>query len=91
MGGKVAMALALLRPDLVQRLCVVDVSPVRTAQLSSFDTYVRGMRSIDLARLADRGAADRALTADVPDPTIRGFLLQNLRRDPGGPSPGAGR
>ena len=87
MGGKVAMALALLRPDLVRRLCVVDVSPVRTAQLSSFDTYVRGMRAIDLARLADRGAADRSLTPDVPDPTIRGFLLQNLRRSPGGSQP----
>ncbi len=28
MGGKVAMTLALLQPELVKRLCVVDVSPV---------------------------------------------------------------
>jgi len=87
MGGKVAMALALSRPDLVHRLCVVDVSPVRTAQLSSFDPFVRGMRAVDLAHLADRGQADRALADNVPDPTIRGFLLQNLRRDAGGPYP----
>ena len=87
MGGKVAMALALLRPDLVQRLCVVDVSPVRTPLLSSFDRYVRGMRAVDLAQLSDRGQADRVLADDVPDPTIRGFLLQNLRRAAGGPVP----
>ena len=87
MGGKVAMVLALLRPNLVERLCVVDVSPVRTGSLSSFAPYVRGMRSVDLGRLTDRAEADRALTDDVPDPTIRGFLLQNLRRDPSGPTP----
>lgn len=84
MGGKAAMALALRHPDRVQRLCVVDVSPVPTTQVSSFGIFVRGMRSLDLTTLVDRAAADLALRADVPDPTIRGFLLQNLRRDPGG-------
>ena len=47
MGGKVAMALALLHPELVERLCVVDVSPV-PRRVSGFETYVRGLRSIDL-------------------------------------------
>ena len=39
MGGKVAMAVALLHPELVQRLCVVDVSPV-PRRVSGFETYV---------------------------------------------------
>ena len=81
MGGKVAMALALQRPALVERLCVVDVAPVRYVGLSNFADYVRGMRAIDLTRLADRATADRLLQPYVPDETIRGFLLQNLRRD----------
>ena len=31
MGGKVAMLVALRRPELVERLCVVDVAPVPTS------------------------------------------------------------
>jgi pimeloyl-ACP methyl ester carboxylesterase len=81
MGGKVAMALALLRPELVERLCVVDVSPVPTESMSSFATYVRGMRAVDLAHLPDRATADATLGPYAPDPVIRSFLLQNLRRD----------
>lgn len=84
MGGKVAMALALRHPEQVSRLAVIDVSPVATAQVSSFADYVRGMRALDLTGLRDRTEADRQLAPYVPDPAIRGFLLQNLRREPGG-------
>lgn len=84
MGGKVAMALALQRPELVDRLCVVDVAPVPTREVSSFATYVEGMRAVDLLTLTDRGAADTQLIPYVPDATIRSFLLQNLRRDTSG-------
>jgi esterase len=81
MGGKVAMTLALHQPELVARLCVVDVSPVTTAEITDFDTFVRGMRAIDLETLPDRRDADAQLATYVSDPSIRGFLLQNLRRD----------
>ncbi len=83
MGGKVAMALALLRPQLVERLVVVDVAPVPSGPLSSFGTYVEGMRAVDLEHLPDRASAEAGLEPFVPDPVIRGFLLQNLRRDGG--------
>ena len=79
--GKVAMTLALLRPQLVERLSVVDVSPVPTGEVSEFDTFIRGMRSIDLEHLTGRKEADSQLAAYVSDPVIRSFLLQNLRRD----------
>lgn len=88
MGGKVAMALALLRPDAVERLVVVDIAPVRYPELSNFADYVRGMRALDLQTLPDRPSADRALQPYVPDETIRSFLLQNLRRVREGGSPG---
>ena len=39
------------------------------------------MRALDLGTLRSRGEADAALAEAVPDPTVRGFLLQNLRRD----------
>jgi esterase len=87
MGGKVAMLLALRQPEFVDRLCVVDVSPVRYPTMSTFGGYVRGLRSVDLDRLPDRATADAVLRPYVPDDVVRGFLLQNLRREqtPEGP------
>jgi pimeloyl-ACP methyl ester carboxylesterase len=81
LGGKVAMVLALRHPNLVERLCVVDVAPVAYDHLSQFETYVAAMRALDLGSLSRRDDADAALAEAVPDPTVRGFLLQNLRRD----------
>jgi esterase len=63
---------------------VVDIAPVRYAGLSSFADYVRGMRALDLDALDGRATADRELTASVPDPVVRSFLLQNLRREGSG-------
>jgi pimeloyl-ACP methyl ester carboxylesterase len=80
MGGKVAMTLALRHPELVTRLCVSDVSPV-ARPVTGFERYVEGLRSIDLATLPDRAAADAQVAPYVPEQAIRGFLLQNLRRD----------
>jgi pimeloyl-ACP methyl ester carboxylesterase len=81
LGGKVVMVLALRHPELVERLCVVDVSPVAYDSLSQFQGYVAAMQGLDLHSLPGREAADAALSEAVPDPTVRAFLLQNLRRD----------
>jgi pimeloyl-ACP methyl ester carboxylesterase len=81
MGGKVAMILALRHPELVARLCVVDVAPVAYDSVSEFAGYIRAMRALDLGSLPQRGDADAALEEAVPNPTVRSFLLQNLRRD----------
>jgi pimeloyl-ACP methyl ester carboxylesterase len=81
LGGKVAMVLALRHPELVERLCVVDVSPVAYDHLSEFEKYVAAMRGLDLASLTQRSDADAALATAVPDATVRAFLLQNLHRD----------
>ena len=80
MGGKVAMLVALRRPELVERLCVVDIAPAGGAAVHGFRTYVAAMRAVDLDTLTDRAGADRVVAAGVPDPAVRGFLLQNLRR-----------
>ena len=84
MGGKIAMALALRHPEQVERLCVVDVAPVAYASGREFVGYVHAMRGLDLAVLATRADADAALADAVPNPVVRGFLLQNLRRSPDG-------
>jgi pimeloyl-ACP methyl ester carboxylesterase len=75
------MVLALRHPELVERLCVVDVSPVTYDHLSQFEGYVAAMRGLDLEALERRDDADEALAGAVPDATVRAFLLQNLRRE----------
>jgi pimeloyl-ACP methyl ester carboxylesterase len=81
MGGKVAMLLALRRPELVERLAVVDVAPVPYDHAVEFDGYIAAMKDIDLDALERRDDADAALRHAVPDPMVRGFLLQSLRRE----------
>ena len=81
MGGKTAMLVALRHPELVERLVVVDVSPVAYDHASEFDGYIKAMQAIDLDSLEGRAQAEDALREAVPSPTVRGFLLQSLRRD----------
>ena len=67
MGGKIAMAVALRHPELVERLVVVDVSPVAYASAREFLGYIDTMRAIDLATLQRRDEADAALREAVPE------------------------
>ncbi|HEX5326407.1 MAG TPA: alpha/beta fold hydrolase [Acetobacteraceae bacterium] len=76
MGGKVAMRAALDRPDAVSALIVADIAPV--AYPPHFRDYVATMRTLPLTPGLTRAQADAALAAAVPDPAVRGFLLQNL-------------
>ncbi|NXW46541.1 ABHDB protein, partial [Nyctiprogne leucopyga] len=82
MGGKTAMALALQRPDLVERLISVDISPVSTAPVSEFSAYISAMKSVKipdgLSRSAARQLADDQLRPVVQVPQLRQFLLTNL-------------
>ena len=75
------MVLALRHPELVERLCVVDVSPVAYRHVEEFAGYIAAMQAIDLAGLTQRRDADEALAGAVRDATVRTFLLQNLRRE----------
>jgi pimeloyl-ACP methyl ester carboxylesterase len=76
LGGKVAMRLALTRPELIERLVVVDVAPVAYAH--TFGPFVEAMREVDLAAVQRRTDADSQLHGAVPDAVLRNFLLQNL-------------
>jgi pimeloyl-ACP methyl ester carboxylesterase len=82
MGGKVAMTLALRRPELLSALVVVDIAPVDYGGGSAqFEGFIAAMQALDLDALTSRKAADEALTNAVPDATVRGFLLQSLVRE----------
>jgi pimeloyl-ACP methyl ester carboxylesterase len=78
MGGKVAMWLALSRPQLVDRLLVADIAPVTYP--SRFSTITGALTGLNLEEIRDRRDADKRLAAQVPDPALRDYLLQNLVR-----------
>jgi esterase len=99
LGGRVAMATALLYPERVERLVVVDIAPVDYSGSAGAEVtesslgVLNAMKRLDLESLS-RGRADRARVdaalAEQPglqDLFLRGFVLQNCVQDggPGGP------
>lgn len=84
MGGKVAMTLALTEPGRVSRVLVSDIAP--RPYTGTLARYADAMRALPLAPGLTRAAADAALAADVPDASVRAFLLHSLRFDAAMPS-----
>jgi len=76
MGGKTAMRLALSGGYDVGRLCIVDIAP--TVYPPRNKPVIDALRSVRLIPGLTRQDADASLTASIPDPSLRGFLLQNL-------------
>lgn len=81
MGGKVAMQFALAFPERVNKLIIADISPV-TYQPSHLD-IIKGLKSIDLAKVTKRAEADKALAPYVNLVSTRQFLLKNLMFEQG--------
>ncbi len=77
LGGKVGMTLALERPDLVERLVVVDIAPV--VYRTGFEDLIRAMLAVDLAGAARRQDVETALAGAVPDAEVRAFLASNIQ------------
>lgn len=82
MGGKAAMVAALLHPDRINRLVVMDMAPV--AYDHDQMIYVDAMRDLDLSGLRSRSEADQRLAARLGSTMLRGFFLQSLdlKRNP---------
>lgn len=76
MGGKVAMALALMYPKQVGRLSVVDIAPVPYADRLS--AFAEAMRAVDTLHAASREEVRQRLAGMVPDAGVVPFLMQNL-------------
>ena len=78
MGGKTAMQLALLRPERVRKLVVVDMAP--RAYPPWHEKILAGMLSLDLSLYKSRQEMETALAPAVPNISTRQFLLKNVER-----------
>ncbi|WP_293848331.1 alpha/beta fold hydrolase [uncultured Brevibacterium sp.] len=80
MGGKVAMTLALTQPELVDKLIIEDISPQAGGDMGEFVHLLGTLKKLDLDSLTSRAEAHERIAEDIPNESVRGFLLQNLRR-----------
>ncbi|TGZ58618.1 hypothetical protein CRM22_009540 [Opisthorchis felineus] len=92
MGGKVAMCAALLEPERFSRLMVVDSSPAYTSKANKIMPYLQLMMNVDFVQA--KRESDGTLLGirqwlfdtwkkDIPDETMRRFLLTNLEQREG--------
>lgn len=77
MGGKVAIWLALTKPERINKLIVADISPVSYEH--SFDHTIQALKDIPLNQISNRKQADDFLLTAIPEMSYRMFLLQNLQ------------
>lgn len=83
MGGKTAMRLACRRPELVERLVVVDIAPKDYFWVAHRGEFA-AMNELDLASIQSRAEAEMRFEARVPNLGMRKFLTTNLDRDEAG-------
>ena len=78
MGGKTVMNYAVMHPDKVEKLIVVDIAP-RAYNLEHY-ALVEGLHELQIDSLTSRNDADQRLSTSVAEPDVRQFLLKNLQR-----------
>lgn len=90
MGGRAMMYFALNYPQLVERLIVVDISPVSPIGTSRTDIplFLKAMRSIELPNNLTihqaRKVADEDLSRIISEKSLRDFLITNLAKSENG-------
>jgi pimeloyl-ACP methyl ester carboxylesterase len=87
MGGKTAMAFGLEYPEMVEKMIVVDISPLgyedggNSPEITGHERIIRALQSIDPEIISTRAEADSLLRKYIAPPAIRQFLLKNLKRN----------
>ncbi|ORY04345.1 alpha beta-hydrolase [Basidiobolus meristosporus CBS 931.73] len=84
MGGKVAMTLSLNEPAQLEKLVVVDMSPVSLKLSGDIGHFISAMKQVEESKHTKQSAADNELMSYIPDHGVRMFLMTNLRKNPSG-------
>jgi pimeloyl-ACP methyl ester carboxylesterase len=76
LGGKVAMCTALAASGLVDSVVVVDIAPVAMPDRNA--GILGALRDLPLGAIRNCATADAHLASEIPEATLRQFLLTNL-------------
>ncbi len=79
-GGKIAMALALKHPELINRLIVLDIAPVRYEK-NGHQNIFTALKATIKAKAKDRKEAGEILSLYIQDANVRQFLLTSFVKD----------
>ena len=76
MGGKVAMLLATMYPNLVSKLIIADIGPKYYAP--HHQTILAGLNAVDFSKNPSRSEVEQIVSNCITDFGTRQFLLKNL-------------
>lgn len=82
MGGKIAMINALLFPDRIKKLFILDIAPADYEH--RYGKIFHVMQNLPLDKINNRNEAEAILNEQFDDLFLVRFLLQNLNRKDGG-------
>ncbi len=77
MGGKTAMSAAALRPDMVEKLVVIDIAPVRYGK-HGHDSVFAGLFAVKQAQVQTRQQAKPILAQHIAQESVRQFMLKSF-------------
>ncbi len=78
MGGKLAMIFALLYPERVDKLVVVDIAPSAYGDISYHTEIVDTLMDIDVTAHREKGTIRKELAARFKDRRLAMFLTKNI-------------
>ena len=83
LGGKIAMQLAINRPELIQRLVILDISPMAYT-VRRHDHIFTGLNAVKAAGVKTRSYAREVLLEHIDEPSVADFLLTSAYTDDSG-------